>query len=129
MVVVDTSVWIDFFRNPADEGNGMLEELIRGQNRAAICGIILQEILQGIREQKSYELTRQRLLFLPFLDATREVHLLAASLYRDLRKQGVTVPSADAAIAAVAIYNSFPLFTRDGHFAEIARHSKLQLLT
>lgn len=128
MVVVDTSVWIDFFRNPADEGNGRLEELIRGQNRAAICGIILQEILQGIREQKSYEFTRQRLLFLPFLDATREVHLLAASLYRDLRKRGITIPSTDAAIAAVAIHNGFPLFTHDGHFAEIARHSKLQLL-
>lgn len=127
MVVVDTSVWIDFFRNPAEEGNGRLEELIRDRNRAAICGIILQDILQGIREQKSYELTRQRLLFLPFLDANREVHLLAASIYRDLRKKGVTVPSTDAAIAAVAIHHEFSLFTRDGHFAEIARHSKLRL--
>ena len=129
MVVVDTSVWIDFFRNPADEDNNGLEELIRDQNRAAICGIILQEILQGIREPKSYELTRQRLLFLPFLDANREVHLLAAALYRDLRKKGVTVPSTDAAIAAVALHHDFPLFTRDEHFKEIARHSKLKLFT
>lgn len=129
MVVVDTSVWIDFFRNPADEENGRLEELVRDRNRAAICGIILQEILQGIREQKSFELTRQRLLFLPFLEADREVHLLAASLYRDLRKRGITVPSTDAAIAAVAIHHGFPLFTRDEHFSEIARHSRLELLT
>lgn len=127
MVVVDTSVWIDFFRNPADNSNGRLEELVRGRNRAAICGIILQEILQGIREQKSFELSRQRLLFLPFLEADREVHLLAATIYRDLRKKGITVPSTDAAIAAVTIHHGFPLFTRDEHFSEIARHSSLKL--
>lgn len=129
MVVVDTSIWIDFFRDPTEEVSGKLEELIRDQNRVAICGIILQEILQGIREQKIYELTRQRLLFLPFLDASREVHLLASSLYRDLRKKGVTVSSTDAAIAAVAIHHGFPVFTHDEHFTEIARHSKLKLLT
>lgn len=127
MVVVDTSVWIDFFRNPANQENGGLEELVRGRNRAAICGIILQEILQGIREQKSFELTRQRLLFLPFLEADREVHLLAAAIYRDLRKKGITVPSTDAAIAAVAIRYGFSLYTRDEHFSEIARHSSLKL--
>ena len=127
MVVVDTSVWIDFFRNPANQENGGLEELVRGRNRAAICGIILQEILQGIREQKSFELTRQRLLFLPFLEADREVHLLAAAIYRDLRKKGITVPSTDAAIAAVAIRYGFSLYTRDEHFSEIARHSSLNL--
>lgn len=129
MVVVDTSVWIDFFNNPEMEGNNRLEELIRDQNRAAICGVILQEILQGIREQKSYDLTRQRLLFLPFLESTREVHILAASIYRDLRKRGVTVPSVDAAIAAIAIHHGFPLFTRDDHFKEIARQSKLEIFT
>jgi predicted nucleic acid-binding protein len=129
VVVVDTSIWIDFFNNPEMEGNNRLEELIRDQNRAAICGVILQEILQGIREQKSYDLTRQRLLFLPFLESTREVHILAASIYRDLRKRGVTVPSVDAAIAAIAIHHGFPLFTRDDHFKEIARQSKLEIFT
>ena len=127
MVLVDTSIWIDYFRDPAAKGNDLLEGLIREQNRAAICGIILQEILQGIRDEKSYQLTRQRLLFLPFLEATRDIHLIAASLYRDLRKKGVTVPSTDAAIAAVAIHNGFPLFTSDTHFTEIALHSGLKL--
>lgn len=127
MVVVDTSVWIDFFNNPEMGGNSRLEDLIRDQNRAAICGVILQEILQGIREQKSFELTRHRLLFLPFLESTREVHLLAASIYRDLRKRGVTVPSVDVTIAAIAIHHGFPLFTRDDHFKEIARQSKLEI--
>ncbi|MDA8163783.1 MAG: PIN domain nuclease [Desulfobacteraceae bacterium] len=127
MVVIDTSVWIDFFRNPAADGNGRLEELIRENNRAAVCGLILQEILQGIKDQKLFALTRQRLLFLPYLEAPRDVHLLAADLYRHLRAKGVTVPSTDTIIAAVAIHHGFPLFTRDAHFSEIARHSELRL--
>ena len=128
MVVVDTSVWVEFFRKPSAAGSDRLEELIMGRNRVAICGIILQEILQGIRDQNSYELTRQRLLFLPFLEAGREVHLLAASLYRDLRRNGVTVPSTDALIAAVAIHHGFPVLSGDAHFAVIAANSQLQLL-
>jgi predicted nucleic acid-binding protein len=127
MVVVDTSVWIDFFRNPSGEDNGRLEELIRENNRAAICGLILQEILQGIRDRKSFEFTRNRLIFLPYLEASREVHLLAASLYRDLRTRGITVPSTDTVIAAVAIHHGCSLYTRDRHFSEIARHSRLKL--
>lgn len=128
MVVVDTSVWIDFFRSPSGEAGERLEELIRGTNRAAICGIIIQEILQGIRERKTYEQTRQRLLFLPFLEAGRDVHLLAAELYRGLRRKGITVPPADATIAAIAIHHGCPLFSMDAHFSVIAENSKLVLI-
>jgi len=128
MVLVDTSVWVDFFQNPSASGNATLEGLIKGQNRVAICGIILQEILQGIRELNSFETTRQRLLFLPFLEAGREVHILAASLYRELRRNGITVPSTDVLIAAVAIRHGFQLMTGDKHFLGIAAHSNLQLL-
>ena len=128
MVVVDTSVWVDFLSKPAASVSDRLEELIRGRNRVAICGIIIQEILLGIRDRNSYELTRQRLLFLPFLEAGREVHLLAASLYRDLRRNGVTVPSTDVLIAAVAIHHGFPILSGDAHFVVIAANSQLQLL-
>lgn len=128
MVLVDTSVWVDFFQNPSASRNATLEALIRGQNRVAICGIVLQEILQGIRDRRSFERTRERLSFLPFLDGGREVHLLAASLYRDLRSVGITVPSTDVLIAAIAIHHNFQLMTGDKHFIDIAVHSKLQLL-
>jgi len=128
MVLVDTSIWVDFFRNPSASGNATLEGLIKGQNRVAICGIVLQEILQGIRDQQSFETTRQRLLFLPFLDSGREVHILAASLYRDLRRTGITIPSTDVLIAAIAIHHGFQLMTGDTHFLDIAAHSNLQLL-
>lgn len=128
MVLVDTSVWVEFFRKPSASGSATLEALIKGQNRVAICGIVLQEILQGIRDRNSFETTRQRLLFLPFLEAGREVHILAASLYRDLRRTGITVPSTDVLIAAIAIHHGFQLMSGDRHFLDIAAHPDLQLL-
>ena len=127
MVLVDTTIWIDFFQHPASHNADKLEKLIRVHNQAVICGIILQEILQGIRDIKSFTATKARLQKLPYLDMGKEAYLAAATLYRSLRAKGVSVPSADTAIAALAILNRIPLFTRGEHFSIIAEHSRLQL--
>jgi predicted nucleic acid-binding protein len=127
MVLVDTSIWIDFFQHPVSPQAGMLEDLIREHNRAVLCGIILQEVLQGIRDNKSHAATKERLRKLPYLDMSKEIHLAAASLYRSLRAKGITVPSADTSIAALAIVNHLPLYTKDDHFNIIAKHTRLEL--
>ena len=127
MVVVDTSAWIDFFQHPESPWASRLAELIEGHNRVALCGIVLQEILQGIKDPDSYERTRERLCRFPFVTATKETHILAAGLYRNLRSRGITIPSTDAAIAAIAIANRMEMLTKDQHFANIASHSELKL--
>jgi predicted nucleic acid-binding protein len=127
MVLVDTTVWIDFFQHPASQNADKLEKLIRGFNQAALCGIVLQEVLQGIKDSKSFATTKERLQKLPYLDMGKDVYLAAAILYRSLRSKGVTVPSTDTAIAALAILNRIPLFTSDEHFSIIAEHSRLKL--
>ncbi|MBN1106176.1 MAG: PIN domain nuclease [Deltaproteobacteria bacterium] len=127
MIVVDTSVWIDFFRDTPGRDSEQLEGLIRESNRVAICGVILQEILQGIKSRKVYETTRERLLKLPFLDTNRETYLLAAAIYRELRIHGITVPSTDVTIAAICVSNHAPIYTRDEHFMAIGKHSQLAL--
>jgi predicted nucleic acid-binding protein len=53
--------------------------------------------------------------------------LSASSLYRVLRRKGITVPQVDTTITALAIQNQVPLFTGDRHIMTIARHSKLKL--
>jgi predicted nucleic acid-binding protein len=127
MVVVDTSVWIDFFQHPESPWASRLAELIEGHNCVALCGIVLQEILQGIKHPASCERTRERLCRFPFVAATKETHVLAADLYRNLRLRGITVPSTDAAVAAIAIANRMEMLTKDQHFAVIASHSELKL--
>ncbi len=127
MVIVDTSIWIDFFQNEESVYQDKLENLIKDNNRAAVCGIILQEILQGIKDNQSYELTKQRLVMLPFVDTDKETYLYASSLYRTLRSKGVTIPPVDVTIAAIAIKNKFPVFTDDKHFETIKKYSELKL--
>jgi predicted nucleic acid-binding protein len=127
VVLVDTSIWIDFIQHPVSSHADRLEELIREYNQAVLCGIILQEVLQGIRDDKSYAVTKGRLTKLPYLDMSKEIHLAAASLYRSLRARGITVPSADTSIAALAITNHIPIYTKDDHFSIIAKHTRLRL--
>lgn len=127
MVLVDTSIWIDFFQNNDSSHTNTLEGLIKNNNRAVICGVVLQEVLQGIKDHTSYELTKERLLKLPFLDTNKETYIYASSLYRTLRRKGVTIPSVDATIASVAVLNRIPIFTKDEHFKTIARYSELKL--
>ena len=92
MVIVDTSVWIDFFQNFDSVYQEKLEGLIKDNNRAVICGAILQEVLQGIKDNKSYEITKQRLSRLPFIDTNKETYLSASFLYKALRRKGITMP-------------------------------------
>ena len=59
---------------------------------------------------------------------SKEIYLAAASLYCSLRAKGVTVPSADtSSIAALAILNHIPLYTKDDHFNTIAKYTRLEL--
>jgi hypothetical protein len=127
VVIVDTSIWIDFFQYPESIYQEKLEELVTDNNQVIICGIILQEVLQGIKDQKDYEITRQRLTRLPFLNTNKETYLYASALYRKLRSEGITIPSVDITIAALAILNDLPLFTKDVHFRVIARYTQLEL--
>jgi predicted nucleic acid-binding protein len=127
MVLVDTSIWIDFFQSSESKAAIALEALIKDHNRVALCGIVLQEVLQGIRNRKNFELVRERLLKFPYVEANRDAWLLAASLYRDLRAKGITMPPVDVTIAAVAIQNDMSLFSRDAHFDEVAKVSGLKL--
>jgi predicted nucleic acid-binding protein len=120
-------VWIDFFQASESSHAAALESLIRDNNRAMICGIILQEVLQGIRDNTSYTLTKDRLSRLPYLEIDKETYLYASSLYRILRVKGITVPPVDVTLAGLAVQRGIPLYTRDEHFKAIAKHSGLKL--
>lgn len=109
---MNTSIWIDFFQTPESHTGSALVSLIKDHNSVALCGIVLQEVLQGIRNQKSFELVRERLLKFPFVEANQDTWLLAASLYRDLRAKGITMPPVDVTIAAIAIQNDMPVFSK-----------------
>jgi predicted nucleic acid-binding protein len=129
MTVVDTSVWIDLFANRGSPQVRVLESLIERREDICVCGIILTEVLQGIRDEKEYSDTKSMLANLIFLPMTRETFLLAASIYRSLRARGITIRnSIDCMIAAVCIENTVQLLHNDRDFDLLAAHFDLQVV-
>ncbi len=129
MVLVDTTVWIDFFGDNLTPQAVRLQELIEGDEDLCLCGVILAEILQGIRSDAEYRRTKDHLDSLIFFPMHRATFMRAAELYRALRKKGVTVRKpVDCMIASVAIEYSLSLLHNDRDFDHIAKHSKLKIL-
>jgi len=93
-----------------------------------LLGIILQEILQGVKEQAVFKSIKEHFDAFPMLEITREIYVKAAELRNHLSKNGIQVSTVDALIAAAAISNECYLFTNDKDFSYIAKHSKLKLL-
>lgn len=121
MTLVDTSVWIDFFaaRNTAQVA--VLESLIDQREDLCLCGVILTEILQGIRDDNQHEQTESILSNLIYLPMVRSTFLFAADIYRTLRSRGITIRnSVDCMIAAVCIEHKAHLLHNDRDFDRIA---------
>jgi predicted nucleic acid-binding protein len=129
MTVVDTSVWIDLFAGKESPQVKFLESLIERREDICICGVILTEVLQGIRDEKEYSDTESMLANLLFLPMRRDTFLLAATIYRALRARGLTIRnSVDCMIAAVCIEHNARLLHNDRDFDLLAAHSELQVI-
>lgn len=115
MILIDTSAWIDFFRD-CDPMASAVDAAIEA-NDAALCGPIITELRRGFHSKA------ERARVLPLLGAC---HLIAdppalweeaGDLGYSLRRTGVTVKSFDLLIAAFALAHSMPLLTADNDFA------------
>ncbi len=126
-VVVDTSYWIEYFNRPGTERASAVETLIR-EDRAALAGVILAEILQGARTVEEFLELRSALTAVIWVVTTDESYARAGRLGFELRRRGVAVPTTDCVIAAVAESVGGSILTLDGHFEELARAASLRLL-
>ncbi len=128
MVLVDTTVWVDLFSGLTTPQVIVLESLILKREDICLCGVILTEVLQGIRDDKEHAKTQaifSNLLYLPMI---RETFLLAAHIYRSLRARGITIRnSIDCMIAAVCIENKVALLHHDRDFDSISKHFDLKI--
>lgn len=128
MILVDTSVWIDFFPDRDVPHVRRLKDALRSGEDVIICGPILMEVLQGIRSDRSFRETKQYFEALQSLPVTFDTFLRSADLYRSLRKKGITVRSAlECIIAAVALDNGVTLLHNDRDFSVIAEHYPLRM--
>ena len=117
-IIVDTCVWIEFFRKPESDHTVHLKGLLR-ERRVAMVGMVLAEILQGIKVQKEARLVKESLKKLPYLEMTRDIWEKAGEISASLRRKGITIPLSDLLISALAIYVGYEVFTIDPHFEQV----------
>ncbi|GAB4030135.1 type II toxin-antitoxin system VapC family toxin [Spirosoma jeollabukense] len=130
-IIVDTSVWVDCFRGLQNDQTRKVADLLVHTKRITITPTILQEVLQGIRDNAQFARIRTSLLACILLTVDPvEAAIGAADLYRTLRKIGVTIRKPnDCLIAYYAIFHNIPVLQNDIDFIHIAQHTPLQLIT
>jgi predicted nucleic acid-binding protein len=125
VLLVDTSVWIEVFRRDTTfqlESVADLEEVVT-------CLPVIQEVLQGFRDERAFQVARESLYALPIVESPlkRAVFDEAIDLYRRSRQAGVTVRSSvDCLIAACALRHGLTVVHRDRDFNDLARISPLE---
>lgn len=128
MVIADTSVWVDFLRG-AQAPHGETLALLLEEQEIALCDRVLQEVLQGVRDDAQFRRVSARLLALPCYNlGGQELAVAAARNYRRLRRLGVTPRSAtDVLIATFCIDQGHELLHSDRDFEPLAKHLGLKI--
>jgi len=131
-VLVDSSVWIAYLRGDDVPEAQILDDLLAGRPGPGVSplttGLVLTEVLQGIRDDATFEHVRADLSDLPRADLEEADYLDAARLYRLLRRQELTIRSTiDVLLAALCLRLDCPLLHRDRDFAPIARAARLRI--
>jgi predicted nucleic acid-binding protein len=125
VLLVDTSAWIEVFRKPSRLGF----ERFGGLDEVVTCLLIVQEVLQGFRDEAAHRIAREAMLALPCVESPlrEEVFLEAVELYRAARRAGSTVRSGvDCLIAACALRHDLTVLHCDRDFPALARVSALR---
>ena len=129
MIVVDSSVWIDYLRGRVSRETELLDGLL-GLEFVLVGDLILAEVLQGIPNERQFQTVLRCMNRLPFSGMLgRDVALLTARNHRELRKRGVTTrKTIDLMIASFCVHNGHDLLHCDRDFDTIAPHIGLSTL-
>lgn len=123
MILVDSSVWIDYFRGTATPQTDKLDELL-GQDIVATGDLILAEVLQGFANERDFNQAKKMLTSLEVVDlAGRDIAIQAARKFRTLRALGITVrKTIDTVIATRCIESDYALLYSDRDFDPFVEH-------
>jgi hypothetical protein len=126
---VDTSVWIEYLGKKKSPYGRELEKLIASDIDLATADIIIMEVLQGIKDDKTHNEIKELLLAFPvFSCGGLDACLKSAELYRSCRKRGLTIRrSVDCLLAVTAMENNLRVLHKDRDFDHISKMSPLKI--
>lgn len=133
MTIVDTSVLSLAFRRrahqfPEPEEVRKLRELITDNRPVSVPGIVLQELLSGVRTSAEFERLQEVLEGFPVMLVSQDHHVIAARITNACIQAGVFVSTVDCLIAAMTVQSDERLLTTDRDFVLMAPHCGLKLL-
>ncbi len=130
MILVDSSVWIDYFNGNETIESNYLDSCLDTQE-IVIGDLILAEVLQGFRSDKDYDLAKDLLTSLTVVHlVSPELAIKSANNFRLLRKKGTTVrKTIDVLIATYCIEKQIPLLQSDRDFIPFSEHLGLRLIS
>ena len=127
MILIDTSIWIQIFRDKQGLEAKRIQTWINGR-QIILTRFVQLELLQGCRDEKEWQLLSSYLEEQTYIDAKPSTWNSAARLYFDLRRQGLTVRSPiDCCIAQIALENRLILLHNDRDFLSIAKICPIQM--
>ena len=127
MILVDSSVWIDYFNGRKTAATDWLDDAL-GSKPLMVGDIILTEVLQGFQSDKDFKTAKELLLTFPFMEMLgQELAIRSAMNYRYLRKKGVTVrKTIDVLIGTFCLHNRISLLHSDKDFEPMEKYLKLK---
>ncbi|BAL25662.1 PIN domain nuclease [Azoarcus sp. KH32C] len=127
MILVDSSVWIDYFRGTVTPQTEKLDSLL-GVEPVATGDLILAEVLQGFSSERDFNQAKKLMTSLVIIDlGGQEMAIQAARNFRSLRALGVTVrKTIDTVIATRCIESGLALLYSDRDFDPFVEHLGLR---
>lgn len=128
MILVDSSVWIDYFRSADTPQVALLDSLL-GRSPLAVGDLIAAEVLQGVRDEREFKLVKQALEVFDHIDLVGyDIAVKASENYRRLRAMGITIrKTIDTLIATRCIEDGLTLLHADKDFLPFAEHLGLKV--
>jgi len=126
-ILVDTCIWVDFFKDSDTDLSYRLENLI-SEDRVILSDVVRSELLVGARDKKEMEELSSVLGGLKIAEIDSKTFIKAGALGFSMRRAGYTLPLTDLIITAQAIHQESQIWTYDKHFSTLESELEIDLI-
>lgn len=125
-VLIDTSVWIDYFKGRDDQFAEKVSEVLTSSD-VYVPRVVIAELIQGAKSEKEISVIEEFIGAFGIIDQTENTWLKAGKLSFSMKRKGVAINIVDCYIAVIANENNCKIFSLDEHFKDIKRFLKIDL--
>lgn len=125
-VLIDTSVWIDYFKDGDDQLTEKVDEVLTSSD-VYVPKVVIAELIQGAKSEKEISVIGEFIEAFNIVDQTEDTWVKAGRLSFSMKRKGITANLVDCYIAILASENNCKIFSLDEHFKSIKRFLRLEL--